>query len=103
MDDPDAPSGLFTHWVAWNILASTSELPAGSLSIAIVEGRNGFGDVGYDGPAPPSGTHRYFFHLYALDMMLDLAPGSDAEVLSQAMKGHVVARAETMGTYAAGD
>jgi Raf kinase inhibitor-like YbhB/YbcL family protein len=100
LDDPDAPSGLFTHWLVWNVspgVASISGAPAGA-----VEGKNSFGGLGYDGPEPPSGTHRYFFHLYALDTMLDLPAGSDRPALFQAMKGHLVAKGQTMGTYASG-
>ena len=74
MDDPDAPVGVFDHWIAWNI--PVSENIAEGISIATV-GKNGFGVNGYRGPCPPSGeTHRYFFKIYALDSLLDLPVGS---------------------------
>jgi len=104
VDDPDAPSGVFVHWLLYDIPSTAAgvesrmprveELPDGSR-----QGTNGFGDLGYGGPRPPSGTHRYFFHLYGLDDVLDLEPGEDREALERAMKGHILEEAELMGTY----
>ena len=99
MDDPDAPMGTWVHWVAWNLPAETREIPEGSLPGGTVEGRNSWGRAGYGGPAPPSGTHRYYFKVYALDTKLDLPPSTDKAGLLSAMKGHVLAEAELMGRY----
>lgn len=89
--DPDAPGGLFTHWVVWNI-------PPGAAPHG-VEGKNDFGKTGYGPPCPPSGSHRYFFDVYALDTTIDLPAGSTREAVEAAMKGHVLARGELVGTY----
>jgi Raf kinase inhibitor-like YbhB/YbcL family protein len=102
VDDPDAPSGLWTHWLVWNLSSATTVIPEGKLPPEAVEGKNSFGNVQYDGPAPPSGTHRYFFHLYALDTKLTLPAGSDRDALKAVMEGHVVGKAETFGTYGHG-
>ncbi len=99
MDDPDAPMGTWVHWVAWNLPAGTREIPEGSLPDGAAEGRNSWGRTGYGGPAPPSGTHRYYFKIYALDTKLDLPPATDKARLLSAMKGHVLAEAVLMGRY----
>jgi hypothetical protein len=104
VDDPDAPSGLFVHWLLYGIPPATTELdegvPAnGRLSDGARQGRNGFGDVGYGGPQPPSGTHRYFFHLYALDYDPPLDAGAGREDIDRAIRGHIIAEAELMGRY----
>lgn len=98
MDDPDAPSGTFDHWVEWNISANTHHLVEGvSLSY---QGKNSYGLLGYKGPCPPSGKpHRYFFKLYALDVSLSLAKGASKTQVENALEGHVLAKAELMGTY----
>jgi Raf kinase inhibitor-like YbhB/YbcL family protein len=104
-DDPDAPSGLFTHWVLYNLspetktlqegLPKTAELPGGAM-----QGVNSAQSVGYHGPCPPPGKpHRYFFRLYALDSRLDLKSGASRSELEQAMKGHIAGRTEIMGRY----
>ena len=98
MDDPDAPIGTFVHWVAWNIPPSIKEVskgtePSGNL------GMTGFRRAGYGGPCPPSGTHRYFFRLYALDTQLNLPEGSNKKDLEMAMESHILEKAELMGTY----
>ena len=98
VDDPDAPSGLFTHWTVWNIPPQTSVVREGSAPKG-VQGTNGFGKSGYGGPCPPSGTHRYYFKLFALDRELDLPFGAKRGQLDAAMKGHVVAQGELMGRY----
>jgi len=105
VDDPDAPAGTWVHWVIWNIPASTHLLPenvprSGRLQSGVVQGRNDFGKTGYDGPCPPPGkSHRYYFRLYALDVKLTLEPGAARRELDAAMKGHILGRAEHMGTY----
>ncbi|MCM0084471.1 YbhB/YbcL family Raf kinase inhibitor-like protein [Geomonas sp. Red32] len=90
--DPDAPSGLYIHWLLWNIPVEVKEIHA-------VEGLNSNKSVGYEGPSPPSGTHRYFFRLYALDIKLHLEEGALRSDLIAAMEGHILATAELMGTY----
>ena len=99
VDDPDAPSGLFTHWMVWNISPQTGTLEEGSTPTG-VQGANDFGKSGYGGPCPPSGTHRYYFKIFALDRELDLPPGAKRSRLDAAMKGHVVAQGQLMGRYA---
>ena len=104
-DDPDAPSGTFTHWVLFNIPAAAHNLPQNVSKVDELpdgsrQGRNGFRKIGYGGPCPPpSKPHRYFFKLYALDAMLDLKPGATKEEVEQAMHGHVLATAELIGKY----
>jgi Raf kinase inhibitor-like YbhB/YbcL family protein len=104
MDDPDAPSGTFVHWVIFNIPASARGLPASlprdaKLADGTVQGRMGGRDLGYHGPCPPSGTHRYFFKLYALDTLLDLTSDARAQDLTKAMEGHILAKGELMGLF----
>ena len=98
VDDPDAPSGLFTHWTVWNISAQNSTIAEGSAPKG-AQGTNDFGKSGYGGPCPPSGTHRYYFRIFALDRELDLASGAKRSQLDAAMKGHVVAQGMLMGRY----
>jgi Raf kinase inhibitor-like YbhB/YbcL family protein len=105
VDDPDAPSGTWVHWVLYDLPASASELPedvAKSQSIAggAKQGLNDFKQLGYGGPSPPRGKpHRYFFKLYALDSLLDLKPGLSKKDLESAMDKHILAQAQLMGTY----
>ncbi len=98
VDDPDAPSGLFTHWAIWNISPQTSTIAEGSTPKGI-QATNDFGRSGYGGPCPPSGTHRYYFKIFALDRELDLPFGAKRSQLDAAMKGHVIAQGELMGRY----
>jgi Raf kinase inhibitor-like YbhB/YbcL family protein len=98
VDDPDAPSGLFTHWIVWNISPQTGAVGEGSAPKG-AQGTNDFGKSGYGGPCPPSGTHRYYFKIFALDRELDLPPGTKRSQLDAAMKGHVVAQGKLMGRY----
>ena len=103
-DDPDAPAGTWVHWVLYNLpadnigmvenLPATDELRAGGF-----QGKNDFGKIGYGGPCPPSGTHRYFFKIYALDNELPLKAGATKAEVEKAMEGHVVAQGQLMGTY----
>lgn len=105
MHDPDAPRpGGFTHWVVYNIPPGTRHIeentPKEERVIGLgVQGKNDSGRIGYMGPAPPSGTHRYFLRLFALDTILDLEPGATHKQVSAAMRGHILAQAELMGTY----
>lgn len=98
VDDPDAPSGLFTHWAVWNISPQTSTIAEGSVPKG-VQGTNDFGKSGYGGPCPPSGTHRYYFKIFALDRELDLPFGAKRSQLDAAIKEHVIAQGELMGRY----
>jgi Raf kinase inhibitor-like YbhB/YbcL family protein len=97
VDDPDAPVGTFTHWLAWGIDPSAAGLDEGQA--APREGCNGFGTTGYAGPCPPHGRHRYFFRLHALDTELNLEPGADRDQLDRALDGHVLETAELVGGY----
>ncbi len=105
MDDPDGPRGTWIHWVAWNIhdlnlLKGIARNPhVDTAKGRICQGVNSFGRVGYDGPCPPVGTHRYFFKVYALDTELSLHPDATKRDLLQAMDGHVLVHGELMVTY----
>jgi len=104
-DDQDAPRGTWVHWVAWNIPATVPSLEEGvpkrdTFPNGMKQGTTDFRSIGYGGPCPPSGTHRYFFKLYALDATLNLPPGTTKKDLETAMKGHVLAQSELMGMYA---
>jgi Raf kinase inhibitor-like YbhB/YbcL family protein len=95
-EDPDAPKGVFDHWLVWNIdPANTVE----ENSTPGITGQNGAGKRGYHGPCPPSSTHRYFFYVFALDTDIDLPAGSDKSSLQQAMERHIIAQGSIMGTY----
>jgi Raf kinase inhibitor-like YbhB/YbcL family protein len=96
VDDPDAPSGTWVHWVVWNIPVTNLIIEQ---SVPGNEGMNDFGKRHYQGPCPPSGIHRYFFKVYALDDELQLTSGSTKENLEQVMKNHVLAMGELMGIY----
>jgi Raf kinase inhibitor-like YbhB/YbcL family protein len=103
-DDPDAPMGTWVHWVLFNIPSGASGLPAEIPSDAALEngarhGTNDFGRLGYGGPCPPGGTHRYFFKLYALDTALNLDSGITKAELLEAMQGHILAESQLMGKY----
>jgi Raf kinase inhibitor-like YbhB/YbcL family protein len=100
VDDPDALSGLFTHWLAWNIDPRTTEIGEGAAPSGTVQGKNDFGKSGYGGPCPPSGAHRYYFKIFALDRMLDLKAGAKRGEVDSAMRGHVIAEGEGIGRYA---
>ena len=99
VDDPDAPGGTWVHWVLWNMGTDTTEIPATSVPGGALQGTNDFGKQNYGGPCPPSGTHRYFFKLYALDIPPPLKPGATKEQLEEAMKGHILEKAELVGLY----
>src|SRR5881398_4070289 len=97
VDDPDAPVGLFTHWLVWNIDPKTTEIAENSVPKGALQGTNDFPGRGYDGPQPPSGTHRYYFKIFALDRVLDLKSGAKRREVDAAMKGHVIAQGELIG------
>lgn len=102
MDDPDASRGTWVHWVVYDIPAGTGALAEGDSTRMPAGSRDGvssFGKPGYGGPCPPSGTHRYFHKLYALDTMLPDLNQPDKAALEAAMKGHVLAQAQLVGTY----
>lgn len=103
-DDPDAPSKTWTHWLIFNIPPELNGLPEGvekveALENGIIQGFNDFGRIGYGGPCPPFGVHRYFFKLYALDTSLDLEPGTSKEELLEAMEGHIIEKTQMIGLY----
>jgi len=97
-DDPDAPSGVFTHWLIWNISPKTNSISEGNAPKG-VHGTNDFGKSGYKGPCPPSGMHKYSFKVFALDRELDLRGGAKRTQLDAAMKGHVIAQGELVARY----
>lgn len=103
-DDPDAPMGTWVHWVVYNIPAEIKELPEGvpperELRQGGIQGMNDFRKIGYGGPCPPGGTHRYFFKIYALNRKLNLQPGATKELLEEAMNGHILDQGSLMGKY----
>ncbi len=106
VDDPDAPMGTFTHWIAWNI-PPRGEIPEAvpkvgrvEKPIPMVQGRNDFGKIGYGGPCPPRGKpHHYHFKVYALDTTLNLPPEATRKELEKAMEGHVIQWGELVGLY----
>ena len=105
VDDPDAPVGNWNHWTLWNLPDTSRGLAEATsrdarLADGTEQGKNDFGKTGYNGPCPPPGKpHRYYFKLFALDIKLNLKAGSRNQELEAAMKSHVVAQAEWMGTY----
>jgi len=103
-DDPDAPLGTWVHWVLYNLPAEARALPEAvppdaELPDGSRHGQNSWRRLDYGGPCPPSGTHRYVFKLYALDMVLDLKAGASKKQVLKAMEGHILAQAEVMGVY----
>lgn len=95
-DDPDAPMGTWDHWIMYNIPVSSK---IAEDSAPGTQGRNSWGRNDYGGPCPPSGTHRYFFKLYALDIELDLLEGADKGTVEKAMEGHIIEKTELIGLY----
>lgn len=104
-DDPDAPGGVFTHWILFNIPGNVRQIEEGipaqeQLQNGALHGKNDFGRIGYGGPCPPRGpAHRYRFTVYALDKLLDLKPGASKKQLLDAIKGHILAQGELVGIY----
>ena len=106
MDDPDAPVGTWVHWLVYNIPVDAKSLPSAmppleELPHGVRQGKNGFHKIGYGGPCPPPGhgVHRYFFRLYALNKLLDLPGGASRKEVDDAMRGHIVSRAELVGRF----
>lgn len=103
VDDPDAPMGTFVHWVLYNLPPDLQHLPeqttANNLPQGALQGKNDFKRMDYGGPCPPSGTHRYFFKLYAIDQVLSLPAGATKAQVLQAIEGHVLASSELVGRY----
>ena len=99
MDDPDAPNGLWRHWVLWNISPKSKSISEHSTPSGSVIGMNSGGQNGYAGPCPPSGTHHYHFRLYALDTKLDLPTTTNASELETAIDGHIIDQTEMVGLY----
>lgn len=99
VDDPDAPAGTWTHWLVWNIDPKTDGIPANSLPPGVNLGKNDFQKLAYGGPCPPSGTHRYFFRLFALDARLNLPNGSSRADLEKVIAGHILAQGALIGRY----
>lgn len=99
VDDPDAPGGTWVHWVVWNIAPKTTEIKENSALKGAMQGMNDFRKHDYGGPCPPSGTHRYFFKLYALDAVLNISATAGKTALESAIKGHVLAEAQLVGLY----
>jgi Raf kinase inhibitor-like YbhB/YbcL family protein len=106
VDDPDAPNGTFVHWVAWNIDPSLKSLPQNTppqaSATVLSQGINSYNNPGYAGPCPPSGEHRYFFKLYAVDTKLELSAPTKKDDLLKALAGHILSEGELMGKYQKG-
>ena len=96
VDDPDAPMGTWDHWIVWNILPTTE---IGENTVPGTEGLNTWRRQLYGGPCPPSGTHRYFFKVYALDTMLSLSTNATKKDVEKAMQSHILAKGELVGLY----
>ncbi len=101
-DDPDAPVGIWVHWVIWNIDPNVKEIKENSVPQGAMQGMNDFRKHSYGGPCPPGGTHRYFFKVYALDTMLSISPDANKADLEKAMKGHILAQGQLIGLYKRG-
>lgn len=96
VDDPDAPVRTYDHWLIWNI--RPMEMILENTTPGVV-GKNSFGNIKYNGPCPPAGTHRYFFKVYALDTLLDVKSGADKKTVEKAMRDHILAEGEIIGMY----
>lgn len=99
MDDPDTAMGTFVHWLVYNIDPKTPDVEENSVPDNGTEALNGAGKKGYIGPCPPSGTHRYFFKLYALNIQLKLSSNADKKEIEEAMNGHILDQSELVGLY----
>jgi len=101
VDDPDAPAGIWDHWVVFNISPEIKRVLKKSIPENGIQGKNSWGTNTYKGPKPPSGTHRYFFKLFALNVRLGLNEGASKEQVEEAMKNHILDKAELVGLYSA--
>jgi hypothetical protein len=99
MDDPDAPSGTFVHWVLYNMDPKINGIKENSVPQSTLQGKTSTGKTGYVGACPPLGTHRYFFRLYALGKVLSLGANADKQTLEEAMKENILEEAEIIGLY----
>jgi len=104
VEDPDSPGGTFVHWVVYNIPSNIKNLPDDITPIKnipdeVLLGTNSFGHIGYGGPCPPSGTHRYIFRIYGLSNVVHLEAGAEKGELMRAMQKHIIAEGELMGKY----
>lgn len=99
VDDPDAPMGTWVHWLVWNIAPNTAGIKENNVPKGALLGLNDFKKQSYGGPCPPSGTHRYFFKLYALDSILNLPSGAKKADIEKAMKGHIISQSQIIGLY----
>ena len=100
MDDPDAPKGTFTHWLVYNMDPKTTEFGDNDMPAGAAQGMNDYGQTRYGGPRPPSGEHRYYWKMFALDSRLDLKNGATRDELEAGISGHVLASATLMGRFA---
>jgi Raf kinase inhibitor-like YbhB/YbcL family protein len=100
VDDPDAPSGTFNHWLLFNVDPRTRDIKEDCVPVIATQGRNDYGEVEYGGPRPPSGEHRYFFKAFALDTVLPLSRGTSRPQLEREMQNHILESASLMGKYA---
>ncbi len=99
VDDPDAPRGIWVHWVVWNIDPKIGEIRENTVPKGSIQGVNDFEKHDYGGPCPPSGTHRYFFKVYALDTLLNFSSDAGKAGLEKAMQGRILAQAQIVGLY----
>jgi Raf kinase inhibitor-like YbhB/YbcL family protein len=99
VDDPDAPMKTWVHWILYNIPVSTIKIDAENLSSEIKQGMTDFKRTGWGGPCPPSGTHRYFFKLYAIDKILDINQGASKSEIEKEIEGHIIEKSEIIGIY----
>lgn len=99
VEDPDAPSGTFNHWVLFNMDPKIQDINENTTPVWATRGQNDFGQMQYDGPKPPSGTHHYHFKLFALDEMLNLQPGARRADLEKAMHGHILDESALTAVY----
>lgn len=99
VDDPDAPMGTWVHWLLYNIPVTIDKIDAKKLPLGVKQGMTDFGKVGWGGPCPPSGTHRYFFKLYAVDKVLELPVGATKSQLENEIKDHIIEKTELIGLY----
>jgi len=99
VDDPDAPAGTWIHWTLWNISPQINNISENQVPSGAQQGKTSFGNIGYGGPCPPSGTHRYFFKVFALNKEIDLPSGADINQLQSAIKDHIIAKSQLIGLY----
>lgn len=99
VDDPDAPIKTWVHWLVYNLPADTRTIDAKNLPPEAKQGMTDFGRIGWGGPCPPSGTHRYFFKLYAIDTIIDMPAGIDKVQLENAISNHTIEKTELVGLY----